>query len=431
MSGASVLGGNNASSLGSSGANSRRSSFSNDANAAMSLALLNKARRASAGVNNSGFIPSVSPSINSSALRQLAENRKISAALTNNGNVSGAKQLANLRAIAAAKTLAATTLRETANSSEAERKAARNAAKKAIKDYADMNVSSIIPINFKGDGLGRTAGYGYKFNKGKTFGNFAHGFPFKYYRVYGNGTNNVTQRVKNVQKMLKNIQDAKEAVDEATILAKQKARDEQRALREHQVMLNQQQKNLFLAEREMSRAGRGAVLSGAMTPERLAKLQELAILEMKNRITGVLQGVETPGNQYEALLADRYKIFKSFERLPAAEKEKLIKLTKDTVRSKARAGLATTAGRKVGRAYNVASYYTRGRPAASREFENVFLQGSNTGPAPLSRNYTVRAPKPSAAPRNAAAPRRGLFSGMRNFFTRKSPSTAAAANAAI
>jgi hypothetical protein len=333
--------------------------------------------------------------------------------------------LANARRAANMAVLEATTLRELGNSTEAQRKAARNAAKKAIKEYADMNVSGIIPINFKGDGLGRTAGYGYKFNKGKTFGNFAHGFPFKYYRVYGNSTNNVTQKVKDVQKMLKNIQNAKEAVDEATILAKQKAREEQKALREHQALLNQQQKNLFLAERELARAGRGAVLSAAMTPERLAKLQEVAVLQMKERISGVLQGVIAPENEYEALLADRYKTFKSFNRLPEQHREKLLKLTRNSIKSKARLGLMTTAGRKAGRAYNVASYYTRGRPAASREFENVFLQGNATGPAPLSRSYTARTAKPSA---NAGAPRRGFFTGVRNFFTRKNPSAAAVAN---
>ncbi len=359
-------------------------------------------------------------------MNALAAARAASAAptLTARGMLANARRAANMAV------LEATTLRERENATEAERKEARNVAKRKIKEYANLNVSSIIPINFKGDGLGRTAGYGYKFNKGKTFGNFAHGFPFKYYRVYGNSTNNVTQKVKNVQKMLKNIQNAKEAVDEATVLAKQKAREEQKALKAQQELLNQQQKNLFLAEREMARAGRGAVLSAAMTPERLARLQETAILQMKERITGVLQGVLQPANEYEALLADRYKAFKTFERLPTQEKEKLLKLTRNSVKSKARLGLMTTAGRKAGRAYNIASYYTRGRPAASREFENVFLEGNATGPAPLSRNYTVRAPKPSAPARPTAAassaaaanasPRPSFGSRLRSFFTRRS-----------
>lgn len=323
-------------------------------------------------------------------LNALTAARRAAAQLTNSGNVTGAKQLANLRAIAQAKANAAVALREAANSTEEQRKAARNAAKRAIKNYANLNVSSVIPINFKGDGFGRTAGYGYKFNKNKTFGNFAHGFPFKYYRVYGNSTNNVTQKIKNVQKMLKNIQNAKEAVNEATVAAKAQAREEQKALKAQQALLNQQQKNLFLAEREMTRAGRGAVLSGAIDPARLEKLQNLAVEEMKLRITGVLKGTVAPANQYENMLATRYKIFKVFERLPPEIKDYLIKLTKKTVSSKARAGLLTTAGRKVGRAYNVASYYTSGRPAASKEFENVFLQGTNTGPAPLSQNFTVK-----------------------------------------
>lgn len=66
----------------------------------------------------------------------------------------------------------------------------------------NFNRYNVIPLSFKGDGIGYTAGYGYNLNSNRSFGNFVEGFPLKYYRVYGKNMNNVTQKVVRLRKDL-------------------------------------------------------------------------------------------------------------------------------------------------------------------------------------------------------------------------------------
>ena len=202
---------------------------------------------------------------------------------------------------------AANLARENARAAEQAKIAAAEAnrlAKALIKDR-NYNVRNIIPIDFKGDGIGFTAGYGYSFKKNKGFGNFVKGFPLKYYRVYGNSMNNITQKIIRLRK---EIDDAAQALKNAKERAKAQqaeikarfaqeraeARAAAKAAKNSRNALIQQERNAALSMMEAKRLTSRARVNVSVSKEamNLAQAREFDLL--KRNIAQKLQDPTDP-----------------------------------------------------------------------------------------------------------------------------------------
>ncbi len=202
---------------------------------------------------------------------------------------------------------AANLARENARAA-AQAKAAANEANrlaKALLQDRDYDVYKIIPIDFKGDGIGYTAGYGYSFKKNKGFGNFVKGFPLKYYRVYGNSMNNITQKIirlrKEIDDAAKALKNAKERAkaQQADIKARfaqerAAARAEAKAAKNSQNALLQQERNAALSMMEAKRLTSRARVNVSVSKEALNLAQKREFDMLKANVARRLADPDDP-----------------------------------------------------------------------------------------------------------------------------------------
>ena len=313
---------------------------------------------------------------------------------------------------------AAEAVKNRANVNLTRKQKAYNQAVQAIKNAQEegLEISDIIPIDFKGDGLGRSAGFGYRFNKKKAYGNFAHGFPFKYYRVFGDTTNNALQGVKYIQGQLHRIQNTKSRRKQAQLQAIAKAREENQAKKYRNKLIADQERNLYLASREFVRGARGSAGVALQEQQVREQAEKVAVNAAIKRVENVLSGTATPMTPREQMLARNFSGLR-FVDLDDEYKQPIINNAKRSVRLQARRDPGL--GSRLGRAYNTASYaLSRRKPTVGTQFRSQYYSG-------VPANATRSANKPTAAASSAAAatapaPRPSFGSRLRSFFTRKS-----------
>jgi len=167
----------------------------------------------------------------------------------------------------------------------------------------DYNVYDTIPITFKGDGLGYTAGFGYNFKKGSHYANFVSGFPYKYYRVYGECCDNITKKVTALRKQ---IEDTKEAV-KRNLATKKLNRNTRLRL------AKQQQNNIkekFAQEKKAARAAAEAAKKTMQAKLDQEKNAALGMMEAKRLTARARQNVSVSKEAMNLAQAREYNLLK-------------------------------------------------------------------------------------------------------------------------
>lgn len=324
-----------------------------------------------------------------------------------------------------------------------------NTSKNALMRGKNFNRYNVIPLSFKGDGIGYTAGFGYNLNKGRSYGNFAKGFPLKYYRVYGNSLNNVTQKVARLRqdlddtiKTAKNEMEARrmEIARKKEELAKKAAADRKlkNTIAETERALKQQERNAALAMMEIERLESRVQENVGTSAESLESASRALILDFRRSIEAKLRNPE-PGSGWEKLaLAGKTK-YSDLNQKTRNTLEARFKLT-PSFRNRMRK--ATRLSNVTARRLNRARYALGAKPRGNYSFLKPARQGNYSGisgsytGAPLftgvsnssSGNLVTAAPSVVA---NAPATRRSFMNRARSFFTRKNKSATAAVNAAL
>jgi hypothetical protein len=148
----------------------------------------------------------------------------------------------------------------------------------------DYNVYNTVPITFKGDGFGYSAGFGYNFKKGKQYANFVSGFPYKYYRVYGESCDNATKKVIALRKQ---IEDTKEAVKRNLATKKLNRNTRLRLAKEQQAAI----KEKFAQEKAAARAAANAAKKSLAAKLQQEKNASLAMMEAQRLTARARQNV--------------------------------------------------------------------------------------------------------------------------------------------
>jgi hypothetical protein len=311
----------------------------------------------------------------------------------------------------------------------------------------NFNRYNVIPLTFKGDGVGYSAGFGYNLNKGRSFGNFAKGFPLKYYRVYGNSLNNITQKVARLRKDLddtaalaKNELEARrmEIAKKKEELAKKAAADRKlkETIAETERALKQQERNAALAMMELERLESRVQENVGTSAESLESASRALILNFRRQIDAKLKNPE-PGSRWEQLaLAGKTK-YANLDQKTRNTLEARFKLSpsfKNRLRRTTR--LSNVTARRLNRARYALGSKPRGnysflKPARVGNYSGI--SGSYTG-EPLftgtagNTRSNVVAASPASASVAPVAPRRGFFGRVGNFFTRKNKTAKNIAN---
>lgn len=251
-----------------------------------------------------------------------------------------------------------------------------------IKDR-NYDVRSIIPIDFKGDGIGYTAGFGYNLKKERGFGNFVKGFPLKYYRVYGNSMNNIT---KKIVRLRKDIDDAAKALVNAREKAKAQQADLKSKFAQNQATaraalaaekatrnaLLQQERNAALGMMQAKRVTTRSLVNARSSSEAMNLAQKQVFDLLKADITKRLQNPNDPvyGSYANAGI-------NSFDKLDPDFKDELLRKARrspafmNRVRKTARLPLSAL------RQYNKAKYALGfGRTARNKTLRSKPLTGS-------------------------------------------------------
>lgn len=314
--------------------------------------------------------------------------------------------------------------------------AMRAEARKAMMRGKNFDRYNVVPLTFKGDGIGYSAGFGYNLNKGRSFGNFAKGFPKKYYRVYGNSLNNITQKV---AKLRKNLDDttvlAKTELEARKMeinkkkeeLAKKAAADRKlkETIVETERALKQQERNAALAMMELERLESRVANNVGTSRESLESASRALILDFRRNIDAKLKNPE-PGSRFEQLALAGKNSYSKLDQKTREALEKRFKLSPSfTARLRKGTRLSNTTARRLNRArYAVGSKprsnYSFLKP--KREGNYSGMTGSYTGEPLYTGTSNTSTPNEVAV----AAPKKGFFSRVGNFFTRKNPPSARA-----
>jgi hypothetical protein len=148
----------------------------------------------------------------------------------------------------------------------------------------DYNVYNTIPITFKGDGFGYSAGFGYNFKKEKQYANFVSGFPYKYYRVYGESCDNATKKVIALRRQ---IEDTKEAVKRNLATKKLNRNTRLRLATQQQAAI----KEKFAQEKAAARAFANAAKKSLAAKLQQEKNASLAMMEAQRLTARARQNV--------------------------------------------------------------------------------------------------------------------------------------------
>jgi hypothetical protein len=320
---------------------------------------------------------------------------------------------------------------------------AMNAVMMRGKNFDRYNV---VPLTFKGDGIGYSAGYGYNLNKGRSFGNFAKGFPKKYYRVYGNTLNNITQKVAKLRKNLddttalaKNELNARrmEINKKKEELAKKAAADRKlkETIMETERALKQQERNAALAMLELERLESRVQENVGTSSESLESASRALILDFRRQIDAKLKNPE-PGSRWEQLAMAGKTKYSNLDQKIRNSLEARFKLSpsfRNRIRKSTR--LSNVTARRLNRAKYALGAKPRGnysflKPARQGNYSGV--SGSYTG-GPLYTGTSINS-RPNVLPvsnglvETPAAPRRSFLGRVGNFFTRKSKTAKNIAN---
>ena len=266
------------------------------------------------------------------------------------------------------------------------------ATKNALMRGKNFNRYDVIPLSFKGDGIGYTAGFGYNLNKGRSYGNFAKGFPLKYYRVYGNSVNNVTQKVARLRQNLddtiktaKNEMEARrmEITKKKEELAKKAAADRKlkETIAETERALKQQERNAALAMMEIERAESRAQENVATSAESLASASRALILDFQRSIEAKLANPE-PGSGWETLARHGKKKYTDLDKKTRNTLEARFKLT-PSFRNRLRRG--TRLSNVTARRLNQARFALGAKPRSNYSFLKPKREGNYSG---ISGSYT-------------------------------------------
>lgn len=320
----------------------------------------------------------------------------------------------------------------------------------ALMRGKNFNKYNVIPLTFKGDGIGYSAGYGYNLNKGRTFGNFAKGFPTKYYRVYGNSLNNITQKVAKLRKNLddttalaKNELEARrmEINKKKEELAKKAAADRKlkETITETERALRQQEKNAALAMIELERLESRVQENVGTSAESLESASRALILDFRRQIDAKLKNPE-PGSRWEQLaMAGKTK----YTNLDQRTRDRLESRFKMSPSFQNRIRKSTRLSNVTARRLNKARYALGAKPRGNYSFLKPKRVGNYSG---LSGSYTGEPlytgtrnnSSPNVLPANNGlpsmtqskpAPRRGFLNRVGRFFTRKNKTAKGIANA--
>lgn len=319
----------------------------------------------------------------------------------------------------------------------------------------NFNRYNVIPLTFKGDGLGYSAGYGYNLNKGRSFGNFAKGFPTKYYRVYGNSLNNITQKVAKLRKNLddttalaKNELEARrmEMSKKKEELARKAAADRKlkETIAETERALKQQERNAALAMMELERLESRVQTNVGTSAESLESASRALILDFRRQIDAKLKNPER-GSRWEQLAMAGKTRYANLDQKTRDSLEARFKLSpsfRNRIRKSTR--LSNTTARRL----NKARYALGSKPRGNYSFLKPARVGNYSG---ISGNYTggplftgtrnnsranvlplaanVLGNGASSMTESTAAPRRGFFNRVGSFFTRKNKTAKGLANA--
>lgn len=288
--------------------------------------------------------------------------KNVNALIANKMNPFAPKTLKNAVASVRSAQTRANEKRKQEEAAAAKLKSEMNALQGSLMRGVDYNVYDVIPLTFKGDGLGYTAGFGYNFKKGSHYANYAAGFPLKYYRVYGECCDNITkkinrlrQQVENTKKAIKNERERRDQVQrdfkEKVAQDKATAREEARLAKESYNRKLQQEKNAALGEMEAERLTSRARGNLSMSKEvfDLAQAREFELL--KRDITTRLKDTQDP--IYGAY--SRAGI-KSFDQLPQKFQDKLFANLRRSPSFKNRISKASRLPMSVLRQYNKARY---------------------------------------------------------------------------
>jgi hypothetical protein len=188
-----------------------------------------------------------------------------------------------------------------------EERAKLNAELEGLKDTLfqgkDYNVYDTIPITFKGDGFGYTAGFGYNFKKDSQHANFVSGFPYKYYRVYGKSLDNVTKKVMSLRKQIENT---KEAVKRNLATKKLNTATRRRLAEEQQKAIKEQ----FAQEKAAARAAAEAAKKSLAAKLQQEKNAALSMMEAQRLTSRARQNVSVSKEAMELAQAREFEMLK-------------------------------------------------------------------------------------------------------------------------
>jgi hypothetical protein len=167
----------------------------------------------------------------------------------------------------------------------------------------DYNVYNTVPITFKGDGFGYTAGFGYNFKKGSQYSNFVSGFPYKYYRVYGESCDNATKKVLALRKQIQNTKDAVKRD-----LATKKLNAKTKLNLQKKIQNNIKEK--FAQEKAAARAAVNAAKKSLAAKYQQEKNAALAMMEAKRLTSRARQNVSVSKEAMELAQAREFEMLK-------------------------------------------------------------------------------------------------------------------------
>jgi hypothetical protein len=299
------------------------------------------------------------------------------------------------------------------NAEKAKMDAELERLKSLMTEGRDYNVYNTIPITFKGDGLGYSAGFGYNFTKGSQYGNFVSGFPLKYYRVYGQSFDNATKKVIALRKQMQNTKDAvkrdlqTKKLNKATRISLQKeqakhdkekfaqdrgeARAAAKAAKNSYAAKLQQEKNAALGLMEATRMTTRAAQNVAVSTKAMNKAQIAAYELLKENINRRLQDPNDP-----LTISYAKEGYRSFNDLPQNVKDREFARLRRSPGFTMRLARATRLPLSVLRQYNKVRYGLGvGRTKANKTLRAT--KGSTLG-APAfaqgARNATAKNTRP-------------------------------------
>ncbi len=298
-------------------------------------------------------------------------------------------------------------------------------AEQKLKELIPQEVSSIIPIDFKGDGLGYTAGYGYDFSKKKPFANFAAGFPYKYYRVLGNDLANVTGKAITLKAAMNNLKTKRQARNFSIVQRKAAERNQKRREAEEKSRLKQQQNNLAMEELRVRRLGVQQTTNTLASAKAAQNATNARLKTFRDRMDAILAGTAQPETPTEEKFVRDYAVdYTSYAQIPDYIRKELearfvqspsfSAKMKRFFRSPEALSRAVNAARvRLGyRAPNAFGTAYSGDPTRRRQIQRAMNRGVRATASPGDpMGPGMGAPKP-------AATRRGFFSGIGNFFRR-------------